>query len=208
MNFKQPYEIRNKHAFFSPSKHTWLKWDRDIIAESWKNAKAAEIGTLIHGYAEDSINLGNKLLDKKSTLGMYVNDCIDYKMDTEVPLYYNDLCFGHADALAFRRKKLRIFDLKTGLVTPGSMEQLLIYAALFCFNKPEKYRNPGDLDWSWRFTGLATDPHSISYDLRIYQFDQAICYEPSGDEIAEIMTIIVENTDFIMNELFSEEEIR
>lgn len=200
MNFKQPYELKNKHAFFAPSKHTWLRWDREKIKTSWENAKAAEMGTILHAHAEQCINLGTKLLDKKSTLGMYVNDCIDYKMDTEVPLYYDDLCFGHADALVFRRKKLRVFDLKTGLVTPGSMEQLLIYAALFCFNRPEK------IDGVWRFTGERTDPDSIAYDLRIYQFDQAICYEPTGEEIAEIMDIIAENTAFVSFDILGEEE--
>ena len=199
MNFKQPYELKNKHAFFAPSKHTWLKWDKDRIREAWKNAKAAEMGTALHAHAESCIKYETKLLDKKSTLGMYVNDAIDYKMDTEVPLYYHDLCFGHADALCFRRKKLRIFDLKTGLITPGSMEQLLIYAALFCFNKPEK------IDNIWRFTGEYTDPLSISYDLRIYQFDQAVCYDPTGKEILDIMNIIIDNTDFVLNNILNEE---
>lgn len=201
MNFKQPYELKGKHAFFAPSKHTWLRWDKDKIRTAFRNAKAAEMGTILHAHAESCINLGTKLLAKKETLGMYVNDCIDYKMDTEVPLYYDDLCFGHADALAFRRKKLRIFDLKTGLVTPGSMEQLLIYAALFCFNVPIKN---GD---RWEFTGERIDPRTISFDLRIYQFDQAICYEPSGDEIAEIMEIIEDDVAFILSDDFDEEEI-
>ena len=54
------------------------------------------------------------------------------------------------------------------------MDQLLIYAALYCFT-------------------YDVDPRSIKYDLRIYQFDQATCYEPTGDEIAEIMDIIIDS---------------
>ena len=87
------------------------------------------------------------------------------------------------------------------MVTPGSMEQLLIYAALFCFNVPIK---TGD---RWEFTGERIDPRTISFDLRIYQFDQAICYEPSGDEIAEIMEIIEDNVAFVLSDDFNEEEI-
>ena len=173
MNFKPFFELKNKHAFLSPSKHTWIHWDRDKIENAFRNYKAAERGTKLHAIAEDLITEGLKLQDSKSTLGMYVNDAIDYKMKTEVPLYYSDNCFGHADALSFRRKKLRIFDYKSGVVSPGSMDQVLIYAALFCFT-------------------YDVDPKSIKYDLRIYQFDQATCYEPSGDEIAEIMDIIVD----------------
>ena len=52
------------------------------------------------------------------------------------------------------------------------MDQLLIYAAIYCLERK-------------------VDPYSIKYDLRIYQFDKAICHEPSGEEIAEIMDIIV-----------------
>lgn len=178
MNFKPFLELKNKHAFFSPSKHTWLRWDKEKIINAWRNYRAAERGTRLHAYAEESIRLGIKLQDSKSTLGMYVNDAIDYKMEPEVALYYSDNCFGHADALCFRRKKLRIFDLKTGLITPGSMDQLLIYAALYCFT-------------------YDVDPRSIKYDLRIYQFDQAECYEPTGDEIAEIMDIIIENDTIV-----------
>ena len=173
MNFKPFFELKNKHAFFSPSKHTWIRWDREKIENAWRNFKAAERGTELHEYAEKAIKLGRRQADKDS-VGMYINDAIEYRMKTEVALYYSDNCFGHADALCFRRKKLRIFDLKTGLVTPGSMDQLLIYAALYCFT-------------------YDVDPRSIKYDLRIYQFDQAICYEPTGEEIAEIMDIIVEN---------------
>ena len=185
MNFKPFLELKNKHAFFSPSKHTWIHWDRDKIITSWNNFKAAERGTELHEFAEKAIKFGIKLQDSKSTLGMYVNDAIDYKMTPEVALYYSDNCFGHADAVCFRRKKLRIFDLKTGLVTPGSMDQLLIYAALYCFT-------------------YDVDPRSIKYDLRIYQFDQATCYEPTGDEIAEIMDIIIDS-DAVVEMLKGEE---
>lgn len=178
MIFKPFYELKNRHAFFSPSKHTWIHWDREKVINSWKNFRAAERGTELHEFAEKAIKLGFKLQDGKSTLGMYVNDAIEYRMTPEVALYYSDNCFGHADALCFRRKTLRIFDLKTGLVTPGSMDQLLIYAALYCFT-------------------YDVDPRSIKYDLRIYQFDQAICYKPTGDEIAEIMDIIVENDSIV-----------
>ena len=45
MNFNEHYELRNKHAFFSPSKHYWLRWDEDKIKSSYINAKAAEKGT-------------------------------------------------------------------------------------------------------------------------------------------------------------------
>jgi hypothetical protein len=70
-------------------------------------------------------------------------------MTSEVPLFYSDDCFGTADALGFRSNTLRISDLKTG-ITEASMQQLKIYAALFCF----EYEFP---------------PDTIDIVLRIYQ---------------------------------------
>ena len=36
MNFNEHYELRNKHAFFSPSKYYWLRWDEDKIKNEYK----------------------------------------------------------------------------------------------------------------------------------------------------------------------------
>ncbi len=52
-------------------------------------------------------------------------------MVTEQTLYFSENCFGTADTISFRRNKLRIHDLKTG-ITATSEKQLEVYAALFC----------------------------------------------------------------------------
>lgn len=191
MNFNKHFELRNKHSFLSPSKHYWLRWNDEKLITSFRNSKAAERGTELHDFAAKAITFGIKLKANKTTISMFVNDAIDYKMKAEVPLYYSDFCFGHADAISFKRNTLRIFDLKTGEVTPASMDQLLIYAALFCLEYGEQ---------------LNIDPHDIKYDLRIYQFDKAICHEPDGDEIAEIMSIIVGSSS-TLEMMLGEEEL-
>lgn len=75
-------------------------------------------------------------------------------MTPEQVLYYSENCFGTADAISFRNNFLRIHDLKTGVV-PAHMEQLEIYAALFCL----EYR---------------VKPMDISMELRIYQNDDVL----------------------------------
>ena len=104
---------------------------------------------------------------------MYVNDAIGFKMDPEVILYYSDNCFGTADAISFRNNELRIHDLKTG-ITPAKIEQLQIYAALFCL----EYR---------------VDPKQIYIELRIYQFDKVMYDNPSPEDIMTIMGKIIQN---------------
>lgn len=76
-------------------------------------------------------SIGQKLPRLNKTLNAYVNDAIGYKMIPEQILFYSDNCFGTADAIVFRNGLLRIHDLKTGVI-PAHMEQLEVYAALFC----------------------------------------------------------------------------
>ena len=92
-------------------------------------------------------------------------------MSTEVVLYYSDRFFSTADAICFRHNMLRIHDLKTGK-TPVHMEQLMIYAALFCLEYKVK-------------------PEDIDMELRIYQNDEVIVHNPGYDEIVPIMEQIV-----------------
>ena len=102
-------------------------------------------------------------------------------MDTEVVLYYSDYFFGTADAISFRDNVLRIHDLKTGK-GPVHIEQLMIYAALFCLEYKVK---PGDID----------------IELRIYQNDEIRYHKPDATEILPIMDHIVR-----LNKILEKEE--
>lgn len=161
------YDLVGKHAFLGASKWHWLNYDEEKLLESYRRSLAVERGTRLHALAAELISLGQKLPEEQLTLNLYVNDAINYKMRAEQVLYYSDNCFGTADAICFRNKKLRIHDLKTG-DTPTHMEQLLIYAALFCLEYKVK---PGD----------------ISFELRIYQNDDALVCNPTAEDILPIM---------------------
>lgn len=171
MNFNKHYNLRGAHSFLSPSSYHWLNYTDDKMITVYQNMKAQERGTRLHAFAEECINLGQKLPRSNKTLNLYVNDAISYHMTPEQVLYYSDNCFGTADSICFRNKFLRVHDLKTG-TTPAHMEQLLIYEALFCL---EYHYKPGD----------------ISSELRIYQNDEVLCYIPEADEIAPIMDKII-----------------
>ena len=171
MNFNQHYKQRGLHATFSPSQCSWLRYDDEKALSVYVNKQASERGSRLHAWAKETIDLGIKQPKSKKTLYMYVNDAIGYKMDTEVVLYYSDRFFGTADAICFRKNFLRIHDLKTG-ENPAHMEQLEIYAALFCL----EYRvKPGEIDM----------------ELRIYQNDEVIVHNPTAEDIAPIMDKII-----------------
>ena len=184
MNFKKHSELEGLHAFLGASKYHWINYTDDKIAESYTKFIATLKGTQLHEFAAQCIKLGQKLPNSKKTLNMYVNDAIGYRMTPEQPLFYSENCFGTADAISFRNKLLRIHDLKTG-VTPASMNQLKIYAALFC------------LEYNYK-------PIDISIELRLYQDDDFLVHNPTADEIVPIMDRIITG-DKIINSIKSEE---
>ena len=171
MEFFEHKNLSGLHAPFSPSQPYWLRYDDEKVLEVYANKKAAEMGTRLHAFAKEAIDLGIKLPRTKKTLNMYVNDAIGFKMATEVVLFYSPRFFGTADAISFDRNILRIHDLKTGVIN-AKIEQLEIYAALFCLEYKIK-------------------PHDIVIELCLYQNDETIPHNPNPDEIVAIMDHIV-----------------
>lgn len=151
MSFNRNTNIIGKHAFLSPSNYHWLDYDEDKMTRVFFEKQQARRGDEEHAYAQRAIDLRIRQADNGTTLSMYINDAIGFRMSPEVPLYYSDDCFGTADACGFRDNTLRISDLKTGK-NEASMKQLKIYAGLFCFEY-----------------GFA--PDTITIILRIYQND-------------------------------------
>ena len=171
MIFNKHHNLEGLHAPFGASKSSWLRYDDDKVIEVYKNMKAAEMGTRLHQWAKETIDLGIKQPRSKKTIYAYVNDAIGFNMNTEVVLFYSERFFGTADAISFKNGMLRIHDLKTGQ-KPVKMEQLEIYAALFCL----EYRiKPGD----------------IEMELRVYQNDEILIHNPTAEDILPIIDKIV-----------------
>ena len=171
MNWNDHYKLVGQHAFLGASKYHWINYDDEKLIETYSNYLASEKGSRLHAFAAECISLGQKLPASKKTLNMYVNDAIGYKMTPEQVLYYSENCFGTADAISFRNGLLRIHDLKTG-VSPTHMEQLMIYASLFC------------LEYKYK-------PEDIHMELRIYQSDEALIHNATPEDIYPIMDKIV-----------------
>ncbi len=171
MLFNKHKILEGLHAPFSPSQSSWLRYTDEKAIEVYSNRKAAEMGSRLHQWAKDTIDLKIKQPKSKRTLYAYVNDAIGYKLDTEVVLFYSERFFGTADAIGFRDGVLRIHDLKTGK-TAVHMEQLEIYAALFCLEYKVK-------------------PSDIDIELRIYQNDTIIVHNPTAEDIVRVMDKII-----------------
>ena len=171
MNFNTHLDLAGKHALLSPSNYHWINYNDQKLEARFISAMAAKRGTDLHEFAHTAIRLGIKLPNSPKTLNMYVNDAIGFKMTVEQSLYYSPNCFGHADTISFRKSKLRVHDLKTG-IGPTSEHQLEVYAALFCLE-------------------YGMSPFDIDMELRIYQNDEVRVYIPEPDDIMRIMDKII-----------------
>lgn len=184
MIFNKHSNLAGQHAFLSASKHHWVRYSETKLVDVFMNSQAAKRGTELHALAHELIRLGVKLPASKKTLNLYVNDAIGYRMTPEQILYYSDNCFGTTDCIAFRKGKLRIHDLKTGVISTG-VEQLEIYASLFC------------LEYGFK-------PFELEIELRIYQSDEVQVFLADPEVIAHIMDRII-TFDKIIDRLKTED---
>ena len=166
------------HAFLGASKYSWLNYDEEKLATVYRGIMATQLGTRLHALAAEHIELGLNMPDTNKTFDKYVNDAIGFRMSPEVQLYYSENCYGTTDAISFtnnvhKSKKyfLRIHDLKTG-VTPASLHQLEIYAALF-------------------FLEYKIRPEDTEIELRLYQNDEVLIGKPKTKDIKPIMNKII-----------------
>ena len=184
MNFNKHLALEGQHAFLGASKYHWINYSDDKLFESYTKSLAVQRGTELHDLACRLIRLKQRLPRSQKTLNMYVNDAIGFNMIPEQVLYYSMNCFGTADAISFKDNVLRIHDLKTG-ETQTHMEQLYIYAALFC------------LEYNYK-------PGEIKFVLRIYQNDDIMEEFPDAEIILPIMDKI-KRFDKIIDRIRSEE---
>lgn len=201
MIWNRHYKLEGQHAgILGASRPTWALEEDEQFRQRVLSYYASTIGTLMHGIAKKYISHKFKMhkYDKSSVvldlldsgipdciidildfdsmfinLMTYINDCVSYGMDAEILLYYSDNCFGTTDAIGYfdRSKCLRVHDLKTGK-TQAKIEQLLVYAALFCLEYKVK---PEELN---------------EIELRIYQLCEVLVHKPSSDEVRYFMNRI------------------
>lgn len=203
MIFNEHSKLEGQHAFLGASRNSWLNYSPEQLEDAYLHSFAQEMGTTLHALAKDlityrmKVNKGDRHMVMLPLLQAgvpreaididwifpnfmaYVNDAIGFHMTPEVILFHSYNCFGTADSIAFRDDILRIHDYKSG-VTPAKMEQLEIYAALFCLEYRKK-------------------PSEFQTELRIYQGNEVIVHHPESEELLDICNRIIENNNIIEN---------
>jgi hypothetical protein len=78
VNFAKHSNLEGLHAPFSASQPQWLRYDNEKLVESYRTKKAALMGTRLHAWAKETIDLGIKQPRSKKTIYSYINDAIGF----------------------------------------------------------------------------------------------------------------------------------
>ena len=203
MNWNEHKALEGTHAFLGASQFRWINWDDETLTKRFMSHFSTDIGTIIHALASECIkrkirlseydinliemelaknNIPRTAYDPKAillNLIPFVNDSIDWLMDSEILLFYSYYAYGTADAIGYdeKEKVLRINDYKSGSIE-AHIEQLKLYAAYFCL---EYHKDPAKMK---------------RIELRIYQNYQVIecVLTPETQDISKFMTIVQEQS--------------
>ena len=61
MNFNTHSAFKGQHAFLGASKYHWINYTEEKLAESYNKFLATQKGTILHAFAAQCIELGQKL---------------------------------------------------------------------------------------------------------------------------------------------------
>ena len=94
MRFKKHFHLEGQHEFLSPSVYHWINYDEERLEFRYKLSRAAIEGMEQHRYAAIAIEEREIQDDETTTVGMYINQCIQYHMHPEVVLYFSLTLLG------------------------------------------------------------------------------------------------------------------
>jgi len=223
MNFNEHLELQGRHAQFSPSQSSWLRYDDNKLVVTYLNRNRKVLGTELHDFANSQILLSQKQKNVKEMINS-INTFIFAKYKSLDQIDYGKILISSMKELPegiFDTLKLFINDAIGFKMTS---EQPLEYSKRF-FGTTDAiaFRNnflrihdfksgDGKADFEQLLIYVALfcleykiKPADIQIECRIYQYGEARCYEPSVDEIVPIIDKIVISEKILESRVKEEE---
>ncbi len=211
--FNNHENLKSQHALFSPSQSSWLRYEDDKIAERILNQYRAAIGTEIHEFAAQQIELRHKQTSVKSVKDG-VEDYIytKYKFSNskqEISDRANTLIdnVGYLPKEVFETVKYYVND---GIGFGMRPEQIVWYSdnvfgtadtIIFKGNQLRIHdlktgAVPAHMEQLESYAALfcleyRIKPSDINIELRIYQSDGIMVHNPTVEDIVPIMDKII-----------------
>ena len=211
--FNDHSNLRGKHALFSPSQSSWLRYDDEKIAERVRNQYRTTLGTEIHDFAASQIELGHKYSSVREIIKdieTYMYCKYMYLSDDLIVGDYAKKLISHLNTLPREVFNAVKFYINDGVGFKMNVEQPLVYsdhvfghADTICFRNNvlrihdlKTGANPAHMEQLRTYAALfcleyEIKPATIKIELRLYQWDGVEPEEPELDEIMAIMNRII-----------------
>ena len=213
--FNDHSELKGRHALFSPSQSSWLRYDDEQIVERISNQYRTRLGTEIHEFAATQIELKHKISNIRNLIHEIENYIyVKYQFlspDGEISDGATKLVrnVSHMPNEVFETVKCYIND---GIGYRMKVEQPLIYsenvfgtADSIIFRKKDNLlrihdlktgSTPAHMEQLETYAALFCleyhiKPSDILYELRLYQLNNVLIHTPTVEDILPIMDKII-----------------
>lgn len=209
MNFNAHLELQGKHAQFSPSQSSWLRYSDDKILAKHRNRNRTSLGTELHDFANSQIELSQKVTNIKLMINNIATFIfVKYKSIDQID-YGKSLVYSLKELPGEVFETLKLF-INDAIGFKMSSEVVLAYSQRF-FGTTDaiSFRNnflrvfdcksgEGKADFEQLLVYVALfcleynfKPSDIQIECRIYQYGEVYPYIPAVDEILPIMDKII-----------------
>lgn len=214
MNFNKHSVLKGQHALFSPSSSSWLRYDRNKVADRILSQYRAPLGTEIHEFAAIQIELAQKVnsirhLKQSISSAIYIKYFnIDRENESRVPYALKLIRFlGELPDEVFETVKQYINDAIGYKMSP---EQILYYSDDIygtadtisfrdCFLRIHDLKTgnmPAHMEQLVTYAALfcleyKINPAEIKTECRLYQPDGILFHNPTIEDILPVMDKIV-----------------
>lgn len=229
-SFNDHRDLVGTHALFSPSQSAWLRYDDDKIVDRVLNQYRAALGTEIHEFAAQSIELNHKMTNIKSLIHGVENFIYTKYKFTSPDQNVTD--YGMKLVRRVGLIPREVYDAVRAYINDGisfkmSVEQPLVYSdRIYGTADTISFRNnflrihdlksgehPAKMEQLQTYAALfcleygsrfGFKPGDISMELRIYQWDAITVINPTAEDIVPIMDKII-HTEKIAHKFDKEE---
>ena len=208
-SFNKHDSLRGTHALFSPSQSSWIRYDEEKIVEKVRSQYRAPLGSEIHEYAAQQINMNHKKSNVRS-ISQEIENYILTKYEFLKNKDYGTKLVEHLNMMPREVFETVKYYINDGIGYKMITEQPLVYS-------PNIYGTADTIifrDNLLRIHDLKTGSHEakmeqleayaalfcleydikpaeISYELRLYQLDGIVIHKPTVEDLLPIIDRII-----------------
>lgn len=211
--FNKHFELAGKHALFSPSQSSWLRYDDEKIIDRIANQYRAPLGTEIHEFASYQIELGHKVTNIRTLIKelenhIYVkytysnnyNRISDYGLtlireihNLPPEVFETVKCYIN-DGIGFRMQPEQVLAYSENIF--GTADTISFKNNLLRIHDLKTGSTPVHMEQLETYAALFCleykyKPSDIDMELRIYQANEVLIHNPTVENIVPIIDQII-----------------